>query len=409
MVAMTPHARTTLHAAVAASLAVVGGGADAATYTALLTKAVEYSNSATLGATLNITSSTATWSYDDLTGILTQTAGVLNARSAVSPSSTLYRISITGLVVGNGAPATATGFQCLEGNFGQTVGASLCGNYNFGANQVDESTATWGPGTAASRTLGGDDVADGPQVTLERVADLDFVSWVDGSLILGNATCTGPCTTTVGGFNAGYQWTWFVSTLIPENGGPDFAVAGSGLPTSIRVLNNDPIGPTAAVTIVSPPSQGGTAVVVPSPGPGGQTTVTYTSPPGFLGTETFVYGIYNGLGQGWVTVRVVEHSTTDTDGDGVFDYQDNCQVAANPTQCDTEGDGYGNRCDADLNHNGIVNAQDTTLFRQQLGKASPAPKYNLADLNCNGVINAQDTTLFRGLLGLPPGPSALER
>jgi hypothetical protein len=336
---------------------------------------------------------------------MSQTGGTMILRARNSPTSTLYRVSVTGLVVGNGDAAIATGYQCTEENYGQTIGASLCGNYSFALNQINESTTTWGPGTAASRTLGGDDVAMGPQQTLARFDGLDRVSWVDGRLMLGNATCTGPCTTTVGGFNDGYQLTWNALNSIPEDGGPDFAVAGSGLPTSIRVLVNDPIEPTAPVTIVSPPSAGGTAQVVPAP-TGGQTTVTYTSAPGFLGTETFVYGIYGVLGRGLVTVRVVEHSTTDTDGDGVFDYQDNCQVVANPSQCDSEADGYGNACDADLNHNGIVNALDTTLFRQQFAQPSPAPNRKPADLNCNGAINAQDTTLFRGLLGLPPGPSA---
>ena len=47
------------------------------------------------------------------------------------------------------------------------------------------------------------------------------------------------------------------------------------------------------------------------------------------------------------------------------------------------------------------------LFRQELGAPSTAPQYNAADLNCNGAVNAQDTTLFRSLLGSPPGPSAL--
>jgi hypothetical protein len=408
---MNTPARTALKAAVAASLGVAGGDAGASTYSATLTQVLEFSNNATLGAVTNISSSTATWSYDDITRLLTQTGGLLNVRSATSPSSTLYRLSVTGLVLGNGNPAAASTFRCTEGNFGQAVGASLCGNYSFGTNQINESTTSWGPGTAASRTLGGDDVADGPQLTLARLDGLDQVSWLGTTLILGNGSCSGPCTTTVGGYNNGYQWTLSIGPLIPEQAWPDFAVAGSGLPVSIPILANDWFWPldTTAVTILSPPSQGGTAVVVPAAGPGGETRVTYTSAPGFLGTEQFTYGIQNGFAQAPVTVRVVEHSTTDTDGDGVFDYQDNCQVVANPTQCDTEGDGYGNRCDADLNHNGIVNAQDTTLFRQQLGKASPAPKYNLADLNCNGAVNAQDTTLFRGLLGLPPGPSALEQ
>ncbi len=97
----------------------------------------------------------------------------------------------------------------------------------------------------------------------------------------------------------------------------------------------------------------------------------------------------------------------DADADGVVDVVDNCTQAANAGQCDSDGDGYGNRCDGDLNNNGATNAQDTALFRQQLGKPSAPASYNPADLNCNGAVNAQDTALFRGLLGLAPGPSAL--
>jgi Thrombospondin type 3 repeat len=97
----------------------------------------------------------------------------------------------------------------------------------------------------------------------------------------------------------------------------------------------------------------------------------------------------------------------DDDNDTVLDTADNCTLLSNPTQCDSDGDGYGNRCDGDLNDNDFTNSQDTTLFRQQLGQPSVGPTYNEADLNCNGVVNSQDTTLFRQLLGSPPGPSGL--
>lgn len=97
----------------------------------------------------------------------------------------------------------------------------------------------------------------------------------------------------------------------------------------------------------------------------------------------------------------------DADADGVPDGIDNCTLQANPGQCDSDADGFGNHCDGDQNGNGFTNAQDTTLFRLQLGQPSVAPAYNPADLNCNGAVNAQDTTLFRALLGSPPGPSAL--
>lgn len=104
----------------------------------------------------------------------------------------------------------------------------------------------------------------------------------------------------------------------------------------------------------------------------------------------------------------------DMEGDGHLDGFDNCTLIASASQCDSDGDGFGNRCDADFGAggadtgNGIVNAQDTTRFRLQLGQPSTAPSYNKADLNCNGVVNAQDTTLFRLQLGTAPGPSGLK-
>ncbi len=100
-------------------------------------------------------------------------------------------------------------------------------------------------------------------------------------------------------------------------------------------------------------------------------------------------------------------ATGDADGDGIADASDNCTLVANPTQCDSDGDGYGNHCDGDLNNNGSVNAQDITLFRQQLGQPSIGPAFNAADVNCSGAVNAQDTSLFRPLQGTTPGPSGL--
>ena len=97
----------------------------------------------------------------------------------------------------------------------------------------------------------------------------------------------------------------------------------------------------------------------------------------------------------------------DSDQDGIVDEIDNCTLVANPTQCDSDRDGYGNDCDGDLNNNVFTNGQDTTLFRAQLGKPGIASTFNRADLNCNGFVNGQDFTLFRQLLGLPPGPSGL--
>jgi len=99
--------------------------------------------------------------------------------------------------------------------------------------------------------------------------------------------------------------------------------------------------------------------------------------------------------------------TLDTDADGINDHDDNCRTVSNASQVDSNGDGFGNRCDGDLNNNNATNAQDYVLFRQQLGQTSSPPNYNAADLNANGAVNAQDYVLFRGLLGSPPGPGKL--
>jgi hypothetical protein len=101
------------------------------------------------------------------------------------------------------------------------------------------------------------------------------------------------------------------------------------------------------------------------------------------------------------------HTMTDTDTDGVPDFEDNCTLAANTSQIDSDADGYGNVCDGDFDGNGYTNAMDSALLRVNIGGFSPPPLYSPFDLNCNGYINAFDVALFRTLLGRPPGPSEM--
>ncbi len=179
-----------------------------------------------------------------------------------------------------------------------------------------------------------------------------------------------------------------------------------GVPFAIPVGAND-TGFTNPVTVsvTTLPAQGTISSVSP-PGPAAGMTVTYTANAGSSGVDSFVYEMTDSTprsDQATVTVII----SIDTDRDGVPDDTDNCTLLSNAAQCDSDGDGYGNRCDADMNNNEATNAQDTTLYRQQLGQPSVGPAFNKADLNCNGAVNAQDTTLFRQLLGSPPGPSGL--
>jgi hypothetical protein len=186
--------------------------AQAATFAATLTSVLTYSNNGTAGSPGNITSSTATWTYDDTTNLVTQTGGLFQVRLTTAPTSTLYRQSITGLVFGNGGAASASTFVCTEGNFGAGVGASICGNYTFGANFLNQSTTTWGPGTAASRTIGGDDAAAGAQQTIASLNGFNTITYAGTTLQISNRTCTSICTTTTGGFNNGQLWNF---TVVP--------------------------------------------------------------------------------------------------------------------------------------------------------------------------------------------------
>jgi hypothetical protein len=209
--------KTALAVAIAAGISgmTVADDASAATYTATLASVLTYSNNGT--SALNISSSTGlSWSYDDVTNLMTQTGGTLNARATTAPTTTLFRQFVTGLVIGNGGAASAATFTCTEGNFGAGVGASICGNYTLGANFTNESTTTWGPGTAASRTLGGDDSSAGAQQTIAALNGMSTISWVGTTLVLRNATCTGPCLTNPpGSFNNGYTYTFTAGPAVP--------------------------------------------------------------------------------------------------------------------------------------------------------------------------------------------------
>jgi hypothetical protein len=205
---------TALGAAIAASLGATA--ADAAVVNLTLRSDVSYSGNGSSAG--NITSTTSTWDYDTSSSSLTQVGGVFNVRFTTAPTTTLFRHTATGMILG--APtALATDFACLEGNFGATVGASICGNYSFGANFANESTATWGPGTAAAKTIGGDDVNFGPIQAINAYNYFATLSWDGTTLVMTNRSCNlyapgnaNGCATN-GGFNTGYAWT--LSTPVP--------------------------------------------------------------------------------------------------------------------------------------------------------------------------------------------------
>ncbi|MEO1573592.1 MAG: alpha-1,6-glucosidase domain-containing protein, partial [Pseudomonadota bacterium] len=84
-------------------------------------------------------------------------------------------------------------------------------------------------------------------------------------------------------------------------------------------------------------------------------------------------------------------ATDDADADAVLDGADNCVFAANSDQLDTNGDGIGNACDADLDNNCVVNVVDLGLLRAAFFSTPGSPNWNPdADLTGDGVVNVLD-------------------
>ena len=112
-----------------------------------------------------IEDSTASWVYDTATGVVTG-SGLYSEQNKVGLTS-VYTNEIMNLSVGGGLAATATAFDCNEGDFGALVGASICANVGWGTNAINESTFSYGPGLNFERIIGGDDVDLGPMVHLD--------------------------------------------------------------------------------------------------------------------------------------------------------------------------------------------------------------------------------------------------
>jgi len=94
----------------------------------------------------------------------------------------------------------------------------------------------------------------------------------------------------------------------------------------------------------------------------------------------------------------------DADMDGVSDSNDNCVNVANTDQRDTDGDHYGNVCDADFDNSGLVNINDLVRFR---GAFLRTPVDQDVDLNGDGRVNVTDLAIFKKLFLKAPGPSGL--
>lgn len=99
---------------------------------------------------------------------------------------------------------------------------------------------------------------------------------------------------------------------------------------------------------------------------------------------------------------VFADAVTDDDGDGIDNTIDNCCVIANPDQRDTNGDGFGNICDPDLDGNGIINFLDRQILEDALFSSEAD-----ADLDGSGLVDYEDRGILLSYFFSAPGPSAI--
>jgi len=83
-------------------------------------------------------------------------------------------------------------------------------------------------------------------------------------------------------------------------------------------------------------------------------------------------------------------ASSDVDGDGVVNAQDNCPTVANADQSDLDGDFIGDLCDADMDGDGVINASDNCPKAVNTGQV---------DLDGDGLGNACDDDLDGDTIG----------
>ncbi len=215
-------------------------------------------------------------------------------------------------------------------------------------------------------------------------------------------------------------------SFVPADNTPfEFTITTDAIP-----LEDPVIGPAADC---SPPNQAGQlcnpATVNPLPltnsvatvsgsgivGPDGQfesgvLTFVFTVAPFVNNGAVITFDLSDGSAIGTVfggAVQFIRISgsfapANDADGDGIDDSFDNCILNANSDQRDSNGDGFGNSCDADLNDDCVINAIDLGLFRTLFFGSDPD-----GDFNGDGIVSTVDLGILRVTFFNAPGPSGI--
>ncbi len=109
-----------------------------------------------------------------------------------------------------------------------------------------------------------------------------------------------------------------------------------------------------------------------------------------------------------LTLFAASATAADRDRDGVLDSSDNCLFEPNPYQRDSDQDGFGNLCDADLSGDGLVTTIDFPLFAAAFSSTSADANFDPnADFDGDGRVTTVDFVVFAERLGSEVGPGAV--
>ena len=138
----------------------------------------------------------------------------------------------------------------------------------------------------------------------------------------------------------------------------------------------------------------GQAIINPSTG-----SWTYLAKAIYVGADPFIVTVTDDLGGTTEQVVSITITAPDSDGDGTYDFQDNCPSVFNADQANLDGDTFGDACDSDIDGDGVDNTLDA--FPNDSTETSDSDFDNVGDNadNCVNDANADQANLDGDTLG----------